>query len=45
MENTRHVIDSIVGSSFGDIPSRLTVAKGAILDCVRSLAGARQPTE
>jgi 2-methylcitrate dehydratase PrpD len=44
MENTRHVIDYIVGSRFGDIPSKaLTVAKGAMLDCVGvALAGARQ---
>jgi 2-methylcitrate dehydratase PrpD len=45
MENTRHVIDYIVGSRFGDIPSKaLTIAKGAMLDCVGvALAGARQP--
>src|SRR5215470_13184157 len=45
MENTRHVIDYIVGSRFDDIPPKaLTVAKGAMLDCVGvALAGARQP--
>jgi 2-methylcitrate dehydratase PrpD len=45
MKNTRHVIDYIVGSRFGDIPSKaLMVAKSAMLDCVGvALAGARQP--
>jgi 2-methylcitrate dehydratase PrpD len=45
MENTRHVIDYIVGSRFDNIPAKaLTVAKGAMLDCVGvALAGARQP--
>ena len=45
MQNTQRVIDYIVTSRFEDIPAKaLTVAKGAILDCVGvALAGARHP--
>src|SRR5215467_2009248 len=45
MQNTQRVIDYIVTSRFEDIPAKaLTVAKGAILDCIGvALAGARHP--
>jgi len=45
MQNTKYVVDYIVGSRFADIPPKaLNVAKGAMLDCVGvALAGARQP--
>jgi 2-methylcitrate dehydratase PrpD len=45
MQNTKYVVDYIVGSRFEDIPAKaLAVAKGAMLDCVGvALAGARQP--
>ena len=45
MQNTKYVVDYVVGSRFEDIPEKaLVVAKGAILDCVGvALAGARQP--
>jgi 2-methylcitrate dehydratase PrpD len=45
MQNTKTVVDYIVSSRFDSIPGQaLTVAKGAILDCVGvALAGARQP--
>src|SRR5262245_25833222 len=45
MQNTQRVVDYIVTSRFEDIPAKaLTVAKGAILDCVGvALAGARHP--
>jgi 2-methylcitrate dehydratase PrpD len=46
MKNTQQVINYIIGSRFDDVPSNaLTVAKGAMLDCVGvALAGARQPS-
>src|SRR5258706_2662274 len=45
MQNTKYVIDYIVGSRFENIPQKaLTVARGAMLDCVGvALAGARTP--
>jgi 2-methylcitrate dehydratase PrpD len=45
MQNTKNVVDYIVSSRFDSIPGdALTVARGAILDCVGvALAGARQP--
>jgi 2-methylcitrate dehydratase PrpD len=45
MQNTKNVVDYIVMSRFDSIPGdALTVARGAILDCVGvALAGARQP--
>src|SRR5258705_2923518 len=45
MQNTKYVVDYVVGSRFEDIPPKaLNVAKGAMLDCVGvALAGARQP--
>jgi 2-methylcitrate dehydratase PrpD len=45
MQNTKYVVDYIVSSRFDSIPGdALTVARGAILDCVGvALAGARQP--
>jgi 2-methylcitrate dehydratase PrpD len=45
MQNTKNVVDYIVSSRFEAIPGQaLTVARGAILDCVGvALAGARQP--
>jgi 2-methylcitrate dehydratase PrpD len=45
MHNTRNVVDYIVSSRFESIPPQaLSVAKGAIQDCVGvALAGARQP--
>lgn len=45
MQNTKNVVDYIISSRFDSIPGpALTVARGAILDCVGvALAGARQP--
>src|SRR5436190_7535500 len=45
MQNTQRVVDYIVASRFEDIPPKaLTVAKGAMLDCIGvALAGARHP--
>jgi 2-methylcitrate dehydratase PrpD len=42
MQNTKNVVDYIVSSRFDSIPGdALTVARGAILDCVGvALAGA-----